>query len=41
MLCCNLFAKILVISFTEELSREMGLKSLTLLALATLGVRVI
>jgi hypothetical protein len=41
MLCYSLFAKILVISFTEELSREMGLKSLTLLASATLGMMVI
>jgi hypothetical protein len=38
---CNLLASNLVTSLTEELSREMGLNSLTDLAPSTLGIEVI
>jgi hypothetical protein len=40
MTCCNLFVKILVISFSTKLRRDIGLKSPILLGLLILGTRV-
>jgi hypothetical protein len=37
---CNLLARTLVISFTEEFRREIGLKSLTLMGPSILGIKV-
>jgi hypothetical protein len=37
---CSLLARVFVINLTEELSKEISLKSLILRGLSTLGMRV-